>query len=731
MKNYIRYITLILLITFFGHIFVYANDVPTVDINSLLNDMRLSVKDQWDRSTLVDTVVDGRDIFEAWYAHELYKLYEKEFKTLDLIYDHLTLHEDHCPWWYLQNVRDNTGYLVLNEKNKPEQVRVSPKDIINVLPVTRNWPKIIGLLEWQRIIDTDLNSITDESFFASCKWIQWCRDGVSQTSPGWWDTFAEKWDLKICTSIIDDLYDWYSSQIEVHLAYDDNRDRDIYMNGVVEEDRGQFCDLNKKLENILWTVSCDAEEFPSFSSYDPQKIPRNKDKDVRTPSEYETNPDEAPEEWWKGHINEQIPTHWVPETEKEMEVDGDYLLSRSWNPVVWPAVDDQTEKNTSRLSSKPGLSWLSSLTKSLWNAKSDKVWWSQWSLQNIQCEVSEIAPEDELVDLLKEWSTLVDLQNEYINELDVDARLRESLGHNDWLSSAEYDQIIDGINLLDKIDGDANAQIQDMKEKFAACIQEYTDEDPESVWLQIKKHITTTPAIMECLQAVMCKEISDPSPLGIYRVRFCSIPAREHHVANTLPVMCIWSSIDAHKAVVQNMNRGGRMIQHTKTKEFLEFQAFDIQYSLRFAFSLNTNLKKPKKTINESVAKDQLVQQNNDFKRIFFGQYDDADINRYYNDTTILHTKNQVDATAIDAVESRWLRANSAQIQTINEMYNNNRFIPKIFDQLENQTTAEQNIHMSETVSTLEDFREQMLSNINDLEDMVSSQEKKLSSNWW
>lgn len=55
----------------------------------------------------------------------------------------------------------------------------------------------------------------------------------------------------MCTSIIDDLYDRYSSQIEVQLAYDDNRDRDIYMNGVVEEDRGQFCDLNKKLENIL------------------------------------------------------------------------------------------------------------------------------------------------------------------------------------------------------------------------------------------------------------------------------------------------------------------------------------------------------------------------------------------------------------------------------------------------------------------------------------------------
>jgi len=95
------------------------------------------------------------------------------------------------------------------------------------------------------------------------------------------------------------------------------------------------------------------------------------------------------------------------------------------------------------------------------------------------------------------------------------------------------------------------------------------------------------------------------------------------------------------------------MIRHTKTKEFLEFQAFDIQYSLRFAFSLNTNLKKPKKTINESVAKDQLVQQNNDLKRIFFGQYDDANIKRYYNDTTILHTNNEVKATAIDAVESR------------------------------------------------------------------------------
>lgn len=730
MKKFIRNLISILLITLLGNISAYAADVPTVDINSLLNDMRLSVKDQWDRSTLVDTILDGRDIFDAWYAHELYKIYEKEFKTLDMIYDHLILHEDYCPWGYLQNTKDNTGYLTYNEKWKPEQVMVTQKDIINILPVTRNWPKIIGLLEWQRVLDTDLNSITDESFFASCKWIQWCKNGVQQNTPSGWDTFAERWDLKICTNIIDDLYDRYSTQIEVQLAYDDNRDRDIYMNGVVEEDRGQFCDLNKKLEDILWTVSCDAEEFPSFSSYDPQKIPRNKDEDVRTPSEYETNPEDVPDESWFGNINEQVPTHGVPETENELWVDGDYLIPRSWNPVVWPAVDSGSKPNTSRLSSKPGLSWLSSLTKSLGSAKSNQVWWD-WSLQNIQCEVSEIVPEDDPVDLLKEWGQLVDLQNEYIDELNIDDRLRDSLGHASWLTSSEYDQLIDEIDLLGKIDWDANTQIQDMKEDFAACIQEHTDEDPETVRSQIKKHITTTPKIMECLQKVMCKEISDPSPLGIYRLRFCSIPAREHQVANTLPVMCIWSSIDAHKAVVQNMNRGGRMIRHTKTKEFLEFQAFDIQYSLRFAFSLNTNLKKPKKTINESVAKDQLVQQNNDLKRIFFGQYDDDSINRYYNDTPILHTKNEVEATAIDAVESRWLKSNSNQIQRINNIYNNDKYISELFDQLQNQTKAEQNIHMTETISMLEDYREQMLWHMSELNKMVSGQEEILSSNWW
>jgi len=112
--------------------------------------------------------------------------------------------------------------------------------------------------------------------------------------------------------------------VQANLEYDNNRDREIYANGIVEQDRGQFCDINLKLENITKTISSTAQDFPSFSSFDPQKVPNSED-DVRLPTEYVSSDEESPDESNFDNINKYIPTRSVPDTDKELVKNAEYL----------------------------------------------------------------------------------------------------------------------------------------------------------------------------------------------------------------------------------------------------------------------------------------------------------------------------------------------------------------------------------------------------------------------
>ena len=707
---------------------VSAQSDPEADISSLLNDMRLKYKDIWDRSTMVDKVVDGRNLFDASYANELYKIYEKNFQTLDLIYDHLTTQESYCPEWTLLNT-ENATYLTYDiDQNQTVPVTLSKKDVVNIFSETSYGVELLWLLESQRAFDSSLSLSSDNSFAASCKWIVWCRDGLTQLS--WEDRQTgfqdgDDADREVCADIVSDLYERYSFQVETNLDYDTNRDREIYVNGVVEQDRGQFCDINQKLESITKMVSSTTQDFPSFSSFDPQQIPR--DDDVRLPTEYAWADEDAPDESDFGNINKYVPTRSVPNTDEQIEKNAEYLAD------VWPAQASLSPGNAARLIPKPKVWWVASLLGNQPWANTAQVGWASGAIQNIQCEVNEFEASDEAVDLYKEWSELDAFLNTYVWDIDTQARSRLALAHPDNLTpkqeqdhnaadeplidKADLEAMIADIDTLNTIEWDAPELIESMKQSFGECIQEFTDEDPESVWAQIKTHASSTSKIFECVRQVFCDEITDPSGRWLYTIRYCSVPARERRIANTMRVDSLSDTLDAHIAVLENMNNNGNMVKHVKTKEFLEFQVFGLQYSPRFAFSLNTNLKKPRKTQDEKVKKEIAQQTLGKLRKTNLQEYGDIHNQLQsviWPDTynAALEQASNVDLQTADELSTNFLEAKRIQ-ESLTSISSE-----EILHQQSNQIHHTVIEHGSETLQDQQEFWsaiQWMFANLNDI----------------
>ena len=718
---------------------VFAQTDPEMDISSLLNDMRLKHKDLWDRSTMVDKVVDGRHLFDSSYAHELYKMYERDFQTLDLIYEHLTTHESYCPDWDLLNT-DDQPYLTYNpETNKTEFATLTKKDVVNIFSETSYGVQLLWMLESQRLFDSSLSLSSDNSFAASCKRVIWCRDGLKQLSRDNTQTWFQDGssDRDGCSDIVTDLYEWYSFQVQANLEYDNNRDREIYANGIVEQDRGQFCDINLKLENITKIVSSTAQDFPSFSSFDPQKVPNSED-DVRLPTEYVSSDEDSPDKSNFENINKYIPTRSVPDADKELLKNAEYLKD------LWPAQLALSDGQTSRLVPKPKVWWVTTLLGTQKAATSDQVWWSSSALQNIQCEVNEFPAIDEAVDLYKEWTQLSALLNTYSNNLDTNERLRQAIAHPDNLTKREeevhdiadeplidksdLEALIADIDTLDTIEWDAALLVDEMKSSFGSCIQEFTDEDPESVWAQIKTHVSATSDIMECVRTVFCKEITDPSGRALFTIRYCSVPVRERNIVNTMRVDSISDTLDAQIAVLENMNNNGNMVRHVKTKEFREFQAFDLQYSPRFAFSLNTNIKKPKTTKDPKIQKQQAEQRLSDIRKVILQEYDDI----YNQHQNVLWS---------DTYDAEYAQAANIDLQTGNDLSENyNQMLairesltsvahPEVLRQQMNQINLELSRHWSLTLDEQTEFWLSVQSMFGNLQDVIIKKYESLSSN--
>lgn len=124
------------------------------------------------------------------------------------------------------------------------------------------------------------------------------------------------------------MFDLYEVQVSGNLQYDDQRDWEIYYNTSVEEDRLQICDVNFELETIAKTFSSDIQDFPRYSAFDPQTVPKNSENtehELTLPSEYRSEPEDVPEESTFDTIIQDIPYNSVPDDTNTKEVTADYL----------------------------------------------------------------------------------------------------------------------------------------------------------------------------------------------------------------------------------------------------------------------------------------------------------------------------------------------------------------------------------------------------------------------
>lgn len=714
-----------------------------MDVRVALESEILKHKQFWDKAKLVDVVLDGEWLFDAAYSYELYNAFQKDNKTLSYMYDHLIASEAYCQWWSLQN--DQWSEYMTRENNKKVPVQVSFKDVVNVFAETAEWKRSLALLEAQWLYRRSVERTSNDAFQRSCKWVLWCKNPLIQQDmskrPEWNHEPVTTSQLSECVSMVSNLYSRYGNQAEIHLTYDEDRDREIYWNGIVEEDRWHFCDINALLEDINKTISCDAEDSPRYSSYDPQTVPKKVDDDITMPETYQNSPSNLPDAEANPleKINEHIPTEGVPEKEREEEAD--YLVSReNGKPRIWPNTTVQDIWNTARLAEKPKEWDLSSLTapKKVWNDRVD-TW---LLLQNHQCTITRLWPDDAPIDMYKEWTELAEVVNEYVWQLDLDERDKLALWHPDTrtveeqesyryddapLSKAELDAMIDDFDAKRKTDSpDVQQIIKEMEEELKACIKEHTDEEVEWVWKFVKKAYGTAPKVSECLAKVLCTEIWDPSWIWIYRVKLCSVPAKEYRTANVIPSLCISDSLDALASVTAKIDDGWRTINHVYSKEFLEFQAFWLDYASRFVFTVNTNFRSPRTTKNPKNNKMEVVQKIEDIQSLILQEQKDKHILKPYKTEVKLENAYITDAQQVDA--QFWTDYHSAYLKTQDMIRAQDVKVDQIKDQLRKEMNIEQTTHLMKTLKDHDDHWEGILKTVEEIKENIKKQNEFMLS---
>ncbi len=720
-----------------------AKEDPVLDVKVALESEILKHKQFWDRAKLVDVVLDGKWLFDAAYSYEIYNTFQKDNKTLVYMYDHLTQFEQYCPEWELKNSEGNPYLTRENNKVVPSQITL--KDVINVFSETNEWKRALSLLEAQWLYRRSIQRTSNDAFQRSCKWVLWCSSPLTQSDmdqqPPWNAEPITSSQATACVAEISNLYSWYWSQSESHLTYDEDRDREIYRNWIVEEDRWQFCDVNALLEKIHKTISCDVEDSPKYSSYDPQNVPKTIWDNVILPEKHDNPPSNLPDpdDSPLKRVNEHIPTEWVSAEEPEEEAD--YLLSlKNGEPRIWPNTTAQDLWNSARLAVKPKEWNLSSLT-SPGNAWSDRIDASTL-LQNYQCNDTSLWAEDLPVDMYEEWTKLAETLNTYIWQLDIDDRDRVATWHPDSrtsreqetsrvddprLAKAELEELVANFEMRKKLDSpDVQELINQTEDDLKSCIKEHTDEEVEWVWKFVKKKYWTASKVAECLAKVLCTDISDPTWLWIYRVKLCSVPSREYRTANVIPSMCISDSLDALASVAAKIDDGWRNVRHVYAKEFLEFQAFWLDYASRFVFTLNTNFRSPRTTKNPKNKKMELVSKVEDIGSLVLHEETDKNIIRPYKTQVKLENTYITEAENLDA--QYWVDLSSEFLKVQDMLASQKVTVPQVKLQLKNEMNLEQNTHLTRVYTDHYAFRSEILTISDTIREDITGQYQKLKN---
>ena len=691
------------IITFFGAIVFwflwwsasYAASDPEIDVSVLLQDLVLKEKDAGDRARMVDAVIDGRDLFRSSLAFETYNQAQSHTLTLDRVYEHLTSTYTYCPGWLLYVENDDwipsaSEVYLHPDPNTRElsQIQLSKKDVVNIYTLNSQWTEALWLLNNQRSFQFEDVKEVDDAYLNSCKWIVWCEqwmkrfidDGTRiENDELIWTSTQE---LDSCQRIVSDLFDLYEVQISWNLEYDDQRDRDVYYNTNLEEDRLQICDVNLELETIAKTFSSDVQDFPRYSAFDPQSVPKNSENnepELTLPSEYRSEPEDVPEESTFDTIIKDIPYNSVPDDTNTKEVTANYLwLNAGAKNVVWPSW--ATDWASDRLVTKPKEWGLASLisTPRDWSGAG----WS-WVIINPQCEVSEIPPEDDPIDLFAEAKDLTETIIAYTDDLDKNERLSQALANDQLLSASEQeahsiadepvipswdlqndlDEFLEKKELTD--DPELLDTLKQMEDDIKWCIEEFTDEDAESRVQQMREFIQSSYEVRECIQEVLCKEITDPSWRGLYSIRFCSEIEKGVALSTVRRVTSIGDTFFNLKAVLDSVNNSGRTLKHKQATEAFEGQVADLKLKDLFSFTLDVSTRSWRITRDPKVQKRIQEKELAEIQKVVLWEYDNLSVIEPFATDALLYSEMQANAIAQDRQTARDLQWSVNQANAI------------------------------------------------------------------
>jgi len=638
-------------------VFAQNNQDPVLRLDVELESLYQAAKDSGDDIYMVENVESWRDIFSSMIDHQLLDIYDDSI-VLNKLYTHINSATPFCREGKLYDYEWDV-YQHWDEIWKEwTDVNITPDYVSSVFGDTDAWYGVKSVLSVLKAYDSNVVLEKDDSFAEACVWIVACESGVAPIPVEQKNTYSllspaqrelnkltPRYDVKTdqnCISYIQELYEYYDNLQRTANKLHVYQNLDNYYNGKTWNDwdntsfdvRTWFESIWNMYSAYLWELDV-LDFYPSNISEDKLIDPLDTDQalintqwqDPFLPlnKDGETIEDMSPQE----RVDIYNPSPWIPTTETPTQKTAEYTTRDAdmwwWLAMIWPATGEwiagQRSLTNSRALFIPKTWPLNSLVQQ--SVSVTDPWWGTAIIQPDLCVEEVIIPQEIPADILEESIAVREAKKTYADALDTWERVSEVLRNQKNLTNEEkvdvtfYDlPLIEREELIEEVitftqnnlpidpadsDQDGRSWLDDIQEKMRACVEQYTDEDPDGVLQQVKKAMMTTPPLLECIQKLLCKEFTDPSGLGLATFRICTIPAQSVKQNNIQQVSSLHEVLDAHLNIATSMKNSGSLMRHVKTKEFLAFKTLELDFSEMFSFSINTSSKSPKTTKNPKI----------------------------------------------------------------------------------------------------------------------------------
>lgn len=153
-------------------------------------------------------------------------------------------------------------------------------------------------------------------------------------------------------------------------------------------------------------------------------------------------------------------------------------------------------------------------------------------------------------------------------------------------------------------------ELESVKEHIQWCIEQFTDYNRDSWKKTMRKSITQPTKFTQCVFQWLCKEISDPSWLGIYTVKICKEPRKWWWVVWNQWVKSVEEVIDEMNTVCRSLQESGQLLKHNKTKDHMEHRMMNIEFGNVFSFGLSIVFDEPRQVDDYAQRKREQIEKS-------------------------------------------------------------------------------------------------------------------------